>query len=343
MRHGKCYASFLLASFAAMAMTSCKPGENDIDKDNNIVIRTPYTVLFGEKLGGLTKTNDGKLYKDLFQTDGVPIIAIGASGDSSIVMIKHSRSKGTGDLFLSSNNGRNFNFIINTVPSSANWASQILNDPGHGKLYVASTKSNSIEFSDDHGATWQMDTRISGTPNIQSFALTSDGKVYGLDPTGANVYMIDGPGPWVQVSVATGLPTGNSWYLTNMNNTLVAADYKGANGVYSSSDGGVTWTAYSGIPGNQEILSCAAPLNQVVMAGTDSTGIYRLVGTQFVPSNNGLQPFTSVYGITGKQDVYKNGVIKRYVYITTNYGLYRSEDLGQNWVLVKPGDDRAIW
>jgi hypothetical protein len=147
------------------------------------------------------------------------------------------------------------------------------------------------------------------------------------------------------VSAATGLPAGTEWYLSHSNNTLLAADYTGAQGVYYSDDGGVTWKAYSGLPTSQEELSCASPLDQVVLAGTDSMGIYRLDPTtgSFVASNNGLKPFTSVYGITGKQDTYKNGVIKRYVYITTNFGLFRSEDMGRNWVLMKTGDMRAIW
>ena len=75
----------------------------------------------------------------------------------------------------------------------------------------------------------------------------------------------------------------------------------------------------------------------------DSQGIFRLVGNSFVPSNNGLVPFTTVYGIVGKQDTYKNNVVRQFVYIATNKGIFRSEDLGQNWTLVRPGDFRTLY
>jgi hypothetical protein len=72
-------------------------------------------------------------------------------------------------------------------------------------------------------------------------------------------------------------------------------------------------------------------------------GIYRLQGGVFVPSNNGLESRTSVFAITAKDDIFKNEATKRYVYIATDKGIYRSEDLGQNWALVKEGDYRAIY
>lgn len=339
MTYGKCYSSFLLLLIAVLAVSSCRK-ENGID--NNKVIRTPYTVLFVDRLGVPTKTNDGALFVDMNGPQGnVPVRAITPSGSSNIIYILKN-------LFLNTDNGesRNWNPKNYNVNPSVNWASMILDVPGDA-VYLATTDTHGVEFSQDNGVIWNVDSRFStdlAAASIQSFAYTPKGKLFGLDMTGAGIYVLPNKNSsWSAVSVTTGLPVGTSWYLTNFNNSLIAADYKGANGVYHSDDDGQTWTAFTGIPGNQEIFSCAAPLGQVLLAGTDSAGIYRLVGNNFVPSNNGLEPFTSVHGITGKQDVYKNGIIKRYVYITTNHGLYRSEDLGQNWVIMKPGDLRPIW
>lgn len=342
MRYNKYYSSLLLVVVAALAVSSCTRN-NGID--NNKVIRTPYTVLFIDNAGVPIRTNDGVLFTDMNGPQGsslsIPKRAITPSGNSNIIYILKN-------LFVNTDNGksRNWNARNFNVNPACNWASMLLDVPAHSAVYLASTQGNGVEFSIDNGSNWQTDTRFSQAPgaSIQSFAFTPAGQLYGLDATGAGVYVLPNQNAgWSQVGSSPGFPASNAWYLTNFNNTLVAADRSGPGGVYHSDDNGNTWSAFTGIPGNQEILSCAAPLGQTLLAGTDSAGIYRLVGNNFVPSNNGLEPFTSVYGITGKQDTYKSGVIKRYVYITTSRGLYRSEDLGQNWISMKPGDLRAIW
>ncbi len=341
MRYGKCYSSFLLLLVAGLVASSCTKSDGI---DNNKVIRTPYTVFYGEKVGTITKTNDGISYEDIFTPDGVPARAIAVSGEN-IVFIKSF-------LRYSTNNGLNFNQPVpgQAIPSvnpNAHWASMILDVPGD-RLYVASaTSSSGIEVSSDNGKSWEPDPGSVGiTAPVSSFVRTNDGKVYALDPTGSGLYLRpSSTSAWTPISATTGLPAGTSWYLSYSNNTLLAADYSGAQGVYYSDDGGLNWKNFQGLPSSQEVLSCASPLDQVVLAGTDSMGVYMLDPTTgtFSPSNNGLLPQTSVYGIVGKQDIYKNGIIKRYVYITTNNGLYRSEDFGHNWVLMKTGNTRAIW
>jgi hypothetical protein len=333
MRYGKCYSSLLLLFIASLAVSSCRK-ENGINNDK--VIQTPYGVFFSERLGTLIKTNDGLGFKQLFPPDNVIDTAIVASGNN-IIFIKKN-------LFVSVNNGLSWNPTNYNVNHAGKWQSIILDVPSHDRIYLASTKGNGVEFSDDHGVTWQediaWDAGISTT--IQSFAQTSNKELFSMDFNGPRLFRRQNvTSTWSEITMAAPPPPGKL-YLTNFNNTLIAADYKGSN-VYYSTNGGNNWSPYSGLPGNQEILSCGAPLGQVLLAGTDSAGVWRLVGNQFVQSNNGLKPNTSVYGITGKQDIYKNGVIKRYAYIATNNGLYRSEDLGQNWVLVYPGDIRTIW
>jgi hypothetical protein len=343
MRYGKCYSFFLLPLTAALAFSSCKKIDGI---DNNKVIRTPYSVILGQVNGEVDKTNDGVTYNRLFTYDGVPARAITISGDN-IIFIKTV-------LRVSTNNGHDWNTVagsgpgnpIPSIPPTAKWASMILDVPGD-RLYAASTKGVGVEVSMNNGLTWGPESRA-GIGTSASFTQTSDGAVYGMDAAGTNIYKLPNVNSaWTQVSPATGLPAGNNWYLASPSiaTTLIAADYTGANGVYYSGDGGLTWLAYTGLPANQEVLSCAAPLGQVVLAGTDSAGVYRLDPSsgKFSPSNNGLKSFTSVYGIVGKQDIYKNGVIKRYVYIATNNGLYRSEDLGLNWVQMFPYDLRCLY
>jgi photosystem II stability/assembly factor-like uncharacterized protein len=332
MRYGKCYSSLLLLFTATLAVSSCRK-ENGID--NNKVIKTPYGVLFSERLGTLIKTNDGIAYKQLFPPDNVIDAAIAISGDN-IIFIKKN-------LFVSTDGGRAWNLGNSNINHAGKWQSMIMDVPAHKKVYVASTRGNGVDYSEDNGKTWVVDNYFGPTSGAQitSFALTSDGSLYGYDFNGPRLFKRDA-NAWSEIVMVTPPPPGK-YYITSFNNTLIASDYAGSN-VYYSNDGGYNWAPYSGLPGNQEILSCAAPLGQALLAGTDSAGIWRLVGNVFQPSNNGLKANTSVYGIVGKQDIYKkNGLIKRYVYIATNFGLYRSEDVGQNWVLVYPADLRTIW
>lgn len=341
MRYGKCYSFFLLPLVAAMAFSSCKK-EDGID--NNKVIRTPYAVFIGQKTGEIDKTNDGLFYSKLFPVSGTVPRAIITSGNNILFVTGYTR--------VSTNDGKDWNTVagssagnpVPAIPTSINWASMILDVPGD-RIYAASS-SVVAEVSVDNGLTWHTEDRSGLTSSVSSFALTSNGVVFAMDAAGTNLFMLPSKNAvWTQVTVSTGLPSGSSWYLTNFNNTLLAVDYSGQNGIYASADSGKTWTPFSGLPAGQKVLSCAAPLGQVVLAGTDSKGVYRLDPTTgaFAPSNNGLQGVTSVYGITGKQDTYKNGIIKRYVYIATNTGLYRSEDLGLNWVLLFPNDLRCLW
>ena len=341
MRSGKCdYLSAIFFAITAAVITGagCRK-ENAIV--NNNVIRTPYGVYIADQQGALYNTNDGEKYKTLFTPDGIAPRAITISGNN-IIWVKRN-------LHVSQDNGQNFNPTNYTVAPLAKGQNLILNVPSMERVYLASTKGLGVEYSTDNGITWESDNSIGqGSPSPmtpQSFTQLKNGWLFSLDGPSARFYIkMDKLAPWVGFTSAGVSPLpGGARYLSHINNTLLAADYNGAGGIYYSADTGLTWTQYAGTPTNQEILSVVAPFDQVVLAGTDSAGIYRLVGNTFQPSNNGLKPFTSVYAIAGKQDTYKSDIIKQYIYIATNNGLYRSEDLGQNWTLVKTGDYRTIY
>jgi hypothetical protein len=340
MRSGKFYFLYIPLTIAitGLALTGCRK-ENGIE--NNNVIRTPYGLYFSDALGALHQTNDGKTYKHIYPGDNIKPRAIATSGNHNVLWVKK-------DLFLTDND-RNFNVKNSTVNPAALWQSLILNVmnvPNLDVVFVASTKGFGVEMSSDHGLTWTTDNAVhpaSPSPNaINSFTQLANGRIFGLENSTGALYRRDPSSGWDTIIATTPLPAGN-FYLSHINNTILAADYKGAGGVWFTNDYGWTWTQYAGLPTNQQILSVGGPLDQVVLAGTDSTGIYRLVGNTFQPSNNGLKPFTSVYGIVGKQDTYKNAVIKQYIYIATNKGLFRSEDLGQNWVLMYQEDIRSLY
>lgn len=342
MRNSKVYLLPLLL-FTAITGTLVGSGcrkENGID--NNSVIRTPYGVYFSDRLGALYGTNDGKTYKSVFPTDGYTSRTTLCTSGENILWVKKN-------LHLSEDNGLNFNqpkvnSAYITPPTGLRWNSIMLDVPRFGTVYAANANSGTgVASSRDNGVTWSDDAPLFSGVTIQSFTQTKNGNVYAIDNTGGLIYEKTAQlSPWTQVTVAAPLPAG-SYQLSHFNNALVAADATGANGIWYSNNGGQNWDQYVGMPTNQEIFSVNAPFDQVLLAGCDSAGVFRLNGNSFVPSNNGLTPFTKVYGIVGKQDMYKNDKVIQYVYIATSNGLFRSEDLGQNWTLVRAGDYRAIY
>jgi hypothetical protein len=333
MRSGKWYflhTVVLSAVIAGFAGTGCRK-ENGIV--NNKVIRTPYSLYFADRLGGLYNTNDGQAYNIIFPKDGVPGRSLLAAG-GNILWAKYN-------LHLSADNGRNFNPVNTSVLPAAQWHSLMLN--GYSKTFLASTFG--ILESNNNGQTWEpspIDPVLGGSPVVHSFARVSNGQMYSVDATG-NIYEKPSqPAGWRQVTINAGFPSG-TYHLGNYNNALLAGDASGASGVWYSNNGGQNWAQYPGLPTNQEIRSIVSPFGQTLLVGMDSIGVYRLSGDTLRPSNNGLTPFTTVYGIVGKQDVYKNEEIRQYVYIATSTGLYRSEDLGLNWALMRGGEYRTIY
>jgi len=347
MRSGKLYflhTIILTVVIGSLIATGCRK-ENGID--NNKVVRTPYGLYFSDRLGAMYNTNDGKTFRVVFPTDGYNARAIATSGNN-ILWIKNN-------LHVSADNGLNFNpgrlstSGLVTPSPQAKWQNMILDVPSQGRVYMATANStNGVAWSENNGITWDDDAApaweggLSGL-SIQSFSQLKNGELYAMDNSGPRLFMRkQKTDPWKEVVMVTPPPAGKC-YLSHFNNALIAVDVTGAGGIFYSDDFGLNWTNYAGVPSNQELFSVAAPLDQVLLAGTDSAGIYRLVGDTFQASNNGLMPFTKVYGIVGKQDIYKNEVIKQFVYIATSNGVFRSEDLGQNWTLVRPGDIRVIY
>lgn len=331
MRSGKWYSlqtvllSAVIAGFAGSGCNRYGP-----DGINEQVVRTPYSLYCGDRQGSLYNTNDGRAFKLIFPIDGFPSRSLLTSG-ANILMVKRNLS-------LSADNGRNFNGNASLdVVIRTGWPSFMIN--GYNKTFIAT--ETGIKESTDNGLTWlASEGGLFG--KYHSFARLAKGNIFAVDSAGSILRKDGGPNAWTAVAINAPFPPG-VYHLANFKDALVAGDASGANGVWFSNNDGVDWAQYGGLPTNQEIRSLHSPFGQGMLAGLDSTGIYRLVGSTFEPSNSGLTPFTSVYAITSKQDIYKNEIIRQYVYIATSTGLYRSEDLGQNWALMRGGDFRSVY
>lgn len=332
-------STLAFVAIAIIALQSCKK-ENGID--NNAVIEKPYGLYISDDQGQLLNTNDGETYKTIFPPDGYRSRALITSGNN-IIWVKKN-------VHLSTDNGANFNptynkiqaFYLNLLPYLP-WQQIIIDVPDHKRVYIGSTDGQGVAMSVDNGKTWTVDNEWDDNTvggNITSFTQLKSGLLYAHSLTTDSLYQRDNASDkWTWVNQQTPLPATGIFYISHYNNTLLATDISGASGVYASDDKGLNWMPYSGLPNTHILYTTAAPFDEVLLVGTDSLGIYRFEpsSSSFVASNAGLGTNTVVYSIVGKDNLYKNNISKRYVYIATNKGLFRSEDMGRNWSLVKPG------
>lgn len=328
---------YTIAALAALSLgiQGCKK-LNGID--NNAVIEKPYGLFVIDTVGAMYNTNDGVTYKEiLFPPDGFPTRSFITAGEN-ILWVK-------GNTHLSDNNAQNFNPTNLQTNPQAFEKSMIFYVESWDRVYLSSTSGRlGCMFSDSKGElnSWQPDTKFD--PNLidpvsfTSFTQLKKGTVIAYDYINNRTFFKNGKDDnWIEQTGGNKLPTPAAFYLTRFNNTVIATDYTGLNGVWYSNDDGKTWGSYGGLP-NRILYAAHAPFDRTLLVATDSAGVYELQGGTFVPVNSGLDIAATVRGITSKDDLYKNDAVKQYVYIATNTGIFRSEDLGKNWIKVKPGN-----
>lgn len=336
------YGKLALAGFMALTLHSCKK-ENGID--NNNVVQRPYALYAVDSFGYIYHSNDGNEYETVFPGDGTPLRAL--------TVIKNKIFIVKGDLVLySTNEGRNFNPIekgLVNVPKNIPNANFILSVPSLDRVYITNFlsirgKISQSPYENNDFAYFLIDSSFTDadTPfQVQSFAYTDNQILYGLSNTGSvnNVsklyYKTGKDEKWKpQVTNLPSMP--NLFYLNKWGNAIVATDFGGIQGAWYSNDTGKNFTAFTGLPvGVNYPATCAA--YDKLLIGTEKMGVYLYNGSSFEPSNSGLPSGTSVFSIVAKDNYYKNGQVKKYFYIATNKGLYRSEDLAKSWVKVKDG------
>lgn len=347
MKGKSLFGKLSLLTLLVLTFQSCKK-DNGIDNDN--VIETPYVIFTSDANGTILSTNDGNNYKTVFPGDGTVPRALVPVGPN-LLMVKNKEA------FISQNGGKNFDPLYPLaiiVPTSIKWPYFILNVPDQDRVYTTSSLvlgSTLISYDKSNGAAWLTDTnRLTDTPyTVESYTELTNKALYAFS-VGNTKYSISHlfsraskNDPWKPVP-SSGLPANYNYYIAHNGNTLIVTDYDGKMGAYYSNDFGTTFTAYSGLPVNKTLYATYAPFDEAVLVGTADMGVYKTNATgTFVASNSGIDVGTSVYGITAKSNLYKNGVIKKFVYIATSTGIYRSEDLAQTWVKVKSGDYRLIY
>lgn len=327
-----------LFSVAILCTQSCKK-ESSID--NNNVIQRPYVIYAVDTNGYIYKSNDGEQYKTIFPGDGKPLRAITTSKEN-IVFVKNQF------IYYSDNEGVNFVQIkpnLVNIPTSIVHPNIILDVPALQRLYITNQLGirGKISYSPKNGEYFIMDTLFTSADSpfvIESYAYTPNGLLYGYSNSGSVngvtklFYKAGADAKWTAQS--TNLPNPNNFYLSPWDNKLLATDYNGNKGVWYSDDTGKNFQMMSGLPTSKLLLSNCAAYDKLLV-GVQEDGVYVYNGSSFVPSSVGLPSKTSVYGIVAKGNYYKNEQQQKLFYIATNHGIFKSEDLGQSWILVKEG------
>lgn len=323
----------------AFSAGACKPTYNEID--NNSVVSKPYVLYVGDTFGAIYKTNDGLNFQTIFGADNYPVVSMVTSG-KNLLYIKNNvhiienlgqAGSSTNPTFISggSFDGYGESIIIN-VPKFNN------------RVYLGGVGPKGLIFNDSNGrpgisyANWKNvnDETIPGGSVFTSFTILDNGLLIGYDDVNKRTFKLTGVNAQWQQTTGAQLPASGKFFISHMGNTLLAADMTGANGVYFSTNDGNSWSQYTGIPNTVKILSMCGGFGQTVLVGTNGGGVYRLpVGsTKFVTANIGMPKNAFVKSLSEKYDYYKNNTSKRYIYAATDQGLYRSQDLGENWVKV---------
>lgn len=339
MKRNNLFGKLSLLLVAAAAFQSCKK-ENGID--NNNILARPYVLYVANANGTIFSSNNGDSYKTVFSGDGLPVRSLAVS-KNNILFVKDK------SIFISENEGKNFNAVQATgisIPTTISWSNFLLSVEDQNRVYLSTFNGlGGVSVSlYDNGKSFGSDTnRILDTPTItESFVQVKSKILYSYSNGKSKLYTkLSADEPW-RPRPATGLPTPFLFYLSNNDDVIIATDYAGNKGSWYSNDSGKTFVQYTGLPASTPLLSTATPVTGVTLIGTKGKGIYKYGNTTFAPSNSGIDPNTSVYGIVGKQNIYKNDITRDYIFIATNTGIYRSEDKAVTWIKVKTGDYRTI-
>lgn len=355
MRRFNIVSTVSCVALVALSLQSCDRTNGIV---NNQVITKPYSLHFVDTLGNIYYTNDGDKFGSLHITDGVAGAAIFGSG-SNILFIKENST-----ILFASDGGEgsntNFNPVFKQLNPAAYPTTAVINledfvDTGGLRDRIYAATNTGLVFNDSNGKSgtpWFAESNVPGQ-NIPVFNIGSATSLVQLANKTVVVYNASGNiiytkeninAHWTPKNVSGLNPDGQSFMIAKGDELIVVC--------YDGNDAGKMWRSTDlGNNFNQlpEILTGEpAPLDKitditavdgvfgkVLIACTRDNGIWRLSKQNtWEESTFGLEEGTRVYDIVSKTNLFKNEAIREYVYIATSTGVYRSDDLGQNWIRV---------
>ena len=396
MRKSPLYLALALLVIISVGVYSCTKKVSGIS--NNQVVETPFSLYFSDTAGALYSSNDGKTIRaTIFKADGYPSKAICVAGENLLF--------GKNNLYISSNNGVNFNHSFDSFGTYPGVAcngldfnlnqSMMIEIPAWNRVYTITTEDWAgnylgLRYSLYQGAlgSWYTEGRpdtdgnfgsYGGSPytvTMTSLTMLKNSVLCGYDGLHNRNFYKTQDILWKEVTAnpdttnasamgiggnynktGAGLPHHDSFATPPLditsrysyghyNNRLIAIDQMGCNPerAFYSDDTGRNWTAYSGLP-KTPLLCINSPFEETCLIGTYRYGLWVLnVNTNaWQQCNNGLATDLIVRSIAFKQNIYKDGSTKKFIFLATNKGIYTSTDNGLNWTMTLGGNYVSIY
>lgn len=345
-------------ALAALSLSGCVSRTENLDNLN--VITKPYSLMFADVQGTIYSTYDGQRFDVIPNAQGVPMMGLASTGN--YILLRPNPFA----LFVDDGGegiNRNFNPAYDKVNPSSFGPSFVLNLPGYNdtgakakdRLYVAS--SEGLAYSDSNAQTKTSFFQVSDTSfnGVGTTSLTQldDKRLIAFDDVTRRVWIKnDLNSPWIS-QAGIGLPGAGSgkMFIISQKNDIYAVMTENTTdiGVWRSTDQGHNFAKLPS-DGLTPDISCAiSAFDKVLIVGTTANGIWRFSGQgSWQQSSIGLKTGIKIYGLAAKSNKFKGnkaGEFKsgEYIYAATNDGVYRSDNLGQNWVRVEaPPTEKEI-
>lgn len=313
----KLFILFILLSVNPVVKAQWKPTNGPFMASNYFGMDVNQIIVSGENLCAIINNQVFLSY-----TNGASWML--ASGDLNYVTsiaysdsVIYAGTPGSG-MFISTNNGSSYRAINNNLPANA--VVEVLLLSGNIVLAEVTTYETQylrdLYYSADKGNTW---TISAGLSNKYVKCLASDGStVYA--GTNNGIYKSSDNGiTWYN----TGLPDTEIRSLAVKGNTVFAAEYSSAGGVYLSGDQGTNWTKLNnGLPASY--VGALAASDNYIYAGVYWDGVYRSAdnGSSWNAVNNGFTYSKDIVAIAAKGN---------YVFAGSNDGCAVSANQGLSW------------
>ena len=227
---------------------------------------SPYTLLAGAQDNG-TDRFAGGVWKKVYGADGMECLVDRTNDQIMYVSWQY------GNVLKSTNGGNTFNDI---TPSSGDWTTPLIQDPVASNTIIGGWED--VYRSTNGGNNWTTISNGQFSGMVIALAMTEANNNYIYAASLESIYRTNNTGgSWVNIE--NGLPTGavGITYIavsnTDPNKVWVTfTGYSAGNKVFYSSNGGSTWTNYSGTLPN-------IPVNTIVYQKGSQDAVY--VGTDF--------------------------------------------------------------